>query len=121
MKPHDKQLTACQRGQSRRAHQSTMFALRAFLGLCGIAYLEIDNQYFLMDVQPSQPKGQRKRKLALPPDDQVQLIKVPRKMQHREWWSVYQRILRTSANFSCWRYPVDKKACSVHSRCAIKA
>ena len=29
-------------------------------------------------------------------------------MQQRDWWSVYQRILRTSAgNFRCWRYPVD--------------
>ena len=92
------------------AHHSTMFALRAFLGLCGIAYLEIGNQYFLMDVQPSQPKGQRKRRAAHPSDNQIQLIKIPQQMQHREWWSVYQRILRTSArNFSCWRYPVDKK------------
>lgn len=78
------------------AHHSTMFALRAFLGFCGIAYLEINNQYFLMDVHPSPST-----------DNQVLLIKV-KQMQHREWWGVYQRILRTSAsNFSCWSYPVD--------------
>ena len=91
------------------AHHSTMFALRAFLGLCGIAYLEINNRHFLMDVQPSQPKGQRQKRRLLPPaDNRILLIRVKKPMQHREWWSVYQRILRTSArNFSCWRYPVD--------------
>ena len=90
------------------AHHSTMFALRAFLGLCGIAYLEINNRYFLMDVHPLEPKGHRQKTLSLRADNEIQLISVP-KMQHREWWIVHQRILRTSAkDFYCWCYPVDE-------------
>ncbi len=90
------------------AHHSNMFALRAFLGLCGIAYLEINDQYFLMDVHPSEPKGHRQKTPSRRADNEIQLISVP-KMQHREWWIVHQRILRTSAKgFDCWRYPVDE-------------
>ena len=90
------------------AHHGAMFALRGFLGLCGIAYLEIENRYFLMDVCPAAPKGQRRKsQVSLVDSGEVQLIRV-RQMQQRDWWSVYQRILRTSAGaFRCWRYPVD--------------
>ena len=90
------------------AHHSAMFALRGFLGLCGIAYLEIDNRFFLMDVRPAEPKGHRQRSSVYIVDtNEIQLVKVPQ-MRHREWWGIYQRILRTSAaTFGCWRYPVD--------------
>lgn len=90
------------------AHHGAMFALRGFLGLCGIAYLEIENAFFLMDVRPAAPKGQRqKSQVSLVDSREVQLIRVSQ-MQQRDWWSVYQRILRTSAGtFGCWRYPVD--------------
>ena len=90
------------------AHHGAMFALRGFLGLCGIAYLEIGNHYYLMDVRPAEPKGHRGRVSGSYVDTRdVQLIRVPQ-MKHREWWGVYQRILRTSAStFCCWRYPVD--------------
>ena len=92
------------------AHHGAIFALRGFLGLCGIAYLEIDNQFLLMDVRPGEPKGRRKKSsVSLVDTNEVQLFKVP-KMQHREWWSVYQRILNTSAEtFNCWRYPVGRE------------
>ena len=90
------------------AHHSSMFALRAFLGFCGIAYIELENKYFLVDVRPSQRKGHRRQKAPLLTDNkEVQLIKVPQ-MGHREWWSVYKRILRTSKSFS-WSFPVDKE------------
>ena len=88
------------------AHHSSMFALRAFLGLCGIAYIEIENRYFLVDILPSQRKGHRQQKVPFLTDNkELQLIKVPQ-MGHSEWWSVYKRILRISKNFS-WCFPVD--------------
>lgn len=90
------------------AHHSSMFALRAFLGLCGIAYLELENRYYLVDVIPSQRKGNRQKKVSLREDsDEVQIIKVSQ-MGHREWWSAYQRILRTFKGIK-WHYPVDDR------------
>ena len=91
------------------AHHSTMFALRALLGLCGVGYLEVGGRHFLVDVQPSERKGQRQRLRGVAGGNEVQLIEVPQ-MQHREWWKVYQRILNaSSAPFGCWPFPVDAK------------
>ncbi len=41
-------------------------------------------------------------------DTEIQLIRIPQ-MGHREWWLLYQRILRSSKGFS-WRFPVDKQS-----------
>ena len=91
------------------AYQGSMLALRALLGFCGIAYLEIEGCYFLMDALPSAKKGKRKKRPPVQSDsiNEVQLIKVAR-MEHRHWWLVFRRLLRTSADlFSCWHYPFD--------------
>lgn len=98
------------------AHHGNMFALRAFLGLCGVAYLEVDNRRFLLDVQPAKPKGQRTKARGLASSGEVQLIEVSR-MQHREWWMVYQRILNASGGaFGCWPFPIDAQL----PRCDVK-
>ena len=90
------------------AHHSSMFALRAFLGLCGIAYIELENQCFLVDVRPSQRKGNRQKRVTHRDDsNEVQLIRITQ-MGHREWWSVYQRILRTFRGIK-WHFPVDDR------------
>ena len=89
------------------AHQSSMLSVRALLGLCGIAYIEVDNQYFLVDSFPAAPKGRR----ALSPafsaaDNEIQMLRIRDRMGHQHWWDVLQRLLRTSADrFSCWSYP----------------
>lgn len=81
-----------------------MLALRALVGLCGIAYLEIDGRNYLMDVFPAARKGARAGGIAIRASgDEVQLMAVP-KMEHRHWWLLLQRLLRTSARFfECWR------------------
>lgn len=99
------------------AHHASMLALRAVVGLCGIAYIEADNRYVLMDVLPSEPKGRRKsrRGAVRRPISEVQLIKTPR-MEHRHWWLVFQRLLRTSVDsFDCWPHSFDQalKRCDV--------
>ena len=90
------------------AHHSNMFAVRALLGFCGIGYFELDGKYFLVDVHPTERKGQRQRR-AVPSveDDEVQLMRVSQ-MGHREWWMVYRRILRSSSTGFNWR-PMDKE------------
>ena len=87
------------------AYHSSMFALRAFLGLCGISYVLIDGRHFLVDLQPSLRKGKRKQRPRNELDhSEVQLIYVPQ-IGHREWWMVYQRVIRTSRGFD-WRFPI---------------
>lgn len=77
------------------AHHSSLFALRGFIGLWGVGYVEIGNKFFLVDLHPSQPKGRRQSdRHAISDDGDVQLIRVPQ-MGQREWWTVYKRILRT--------------------------
>ena len=91
------------------AYQGSLLALRALLGLCGIAYLELEGCFFLMDTFPSARKGKRKKSRAVlrASTNEVQLMKVQR-MEHRHWWLVFQRILRTSAGlFDCWWVPFD--------------
>lgn len=91
------------------AHQGALFALRGFLGLCGIAYLEINNKCYLMDVKPGEPKGRRSRRPTIHHyTPEVQVINVPQ-MKHSDWWRVYQRIINTSSETfdDCWRYPID--------------
>lgn len=100
------------------AHQASMLALRAVLGLCGIAYLEVGNRYFLMDVIPSAPKGKRKGRRAVVrgSTNEVQLIRT-RRMEQRHWWQVFQRLLRTSGDsFGCWPFTIDP----VLKRCDVK-
>ena len=101
------------------AYHGSMLALRGLLGLCGIAYLETEGRYFLMDAFPSARKGtrQKRRRQSQPilsaSTNEVQLIRVPR-MENRHWWLVFQRLLRTSAAlFSRWSYPFDTRL----SRC----
>lgn len=91
------------------AHHASMFALRALFGLCGIAYLDTAGCYLLMDTFPSAKKGKRSRRRPVLNvfNNEVQLIKVPR-MEHRHWWLLFQRLLRTSEGlFSRWSYPLD--------------
>ena len=91
------------------AYHSSLFALRAFLGFCGIGYIILDNGHFLVDVEPSQPKGKRQRKIRQVTDDtEIQLIRVPQ-IGHREWWLLYQRILRSSKGFN-WSFPIDRQS-----------
>lgn len=97
------------------AHHSTLFALRAFLGLCGVAYLEIDGRYFLLDVRPREIKGRRGGVHRQLDTKAAQLIQVPQ-LGHRDWWKIYQRILHTSGEaFGCWPFGVDPAlaACDV--------
>ena len=100
------------------AHQSSMMALRALLGLCGIAYVEIENQYFLVDTFPTAPKGRRARHATLTAsNNEIQMLRVRERMGHHHWWGVLQRLLRTSGNrFDCWLYPFDPAFlhCDVH-------
>ena len=68
-----------------------------------------DTGHFLVDVHPSQPKGRRQRRVHQVTDDtEIQLIRIPQ-IGHREWWLLYQRILRSSKGFN-WRFPVDKQS-----------
>ncbi len=98
------------------AHHGSMFALRAFLGLCGVAYIEVDNRCFLLDVQPSERKGSRTRTRQFDGSREVHLIDVGQ-MQHREWWKVYQRILNSSGGtFNWWPFPIDARL----SLCDVK-
>ncbi len=92
------------------AYQGSMLALRALLGFCGIAYLETEQRYFLLDAFPSAKKGERKirRPVLNASFNEVQLIKVER-MEHRDWWLVFRRLLRTSPDlFSCSPYVLDR-------------
>lgn len=91
------------------AYHASMLALRALVGLCGIAYMVTDGVPLLMDALPSARKGERKRRRPVlsASINEVQLIKVER-MEHRHWWLVFQRLLRSSANlFDRWPYPID--------------
>ena len=89
------------------AHHSSLFALRAFLALCGIAYVVSEGGTFLVDVIPYQQKGNRTKRIRDVADNkEIQLIRTPQ-MGHREWWILYQRILRTSKGFP-WCFPVDQ-------------
>lgn len=99
------------------AHQSSMLSVRALLGLCGIAYIEVGNQYFLVDSFPAAPKGRRALYPALSAaDNEIQMLRVRERMGHHHWWGVLQRLLRTSADrFSCWSYPFhsELQSCDV--------
>ena len=97
------------------AHQASMFAVRALLGLCGIWYVELGTCRRLVDVFPGRTKGSRGhgRKIRAS-GREVQLLRV-RKMEQRHWWLVLQRVLRTSANdFGCWRrFESELASCDV--------
>lgn len=93
-----------------------MFALRAFLGLCAIGYIEVEGNNYLVDLNPGPRKGKRKKPIVESDDyGEVQLIRFPQ-IGHREWWMIYQRILRSSQNFS-WAFPIDSRLdrCNVRS------
>lgn len=99
------------------AHHASMLALRAVVGLCGIAYVEAGGRYVLMDVLPSEPKGRRtrQRRGVRRATGEIQLIRI-RRMEHRHWWLVFQRLLRTSeSSFGCWPHAFDQalKRCNV--------
>lgn len=91
------------------AYQGSLLALRSLLGFCGIAYLEMSNCYYLMDVLPSDRRSRRRRprRIHRSLSNEVQLIKI-QQMHHTHWWLMFRRMLRTSFDlFSQWRYPFD--------------
>lgn len=93
------------------AYHASMLALRALVGLCGIAYMETEGTNLLMDALPAAKKGERKRRRPVLSGsvNEVQLIKVER-MEHKHWWLLFQRLLRSSANlFDRWTYPIDSE------------
>ena len=81
------------------AHHSSLFALRAYLALCGITYVVTERGTFLVDVIPHHPKGNRKKRIRdVGSNREIQLVRTSQ-MGHREWWMLYQRVLRISKGF----------------------
>ena len=89
------------------AHHSSIFALRAFLAFCGITYVVSERGTFLVDVIPHHQRGNRKKKIRdVGSNREIQLIRTSQ-MGHKEWWMLYQRMLRISKGFP-WSLPVSR-------------
>ena len=89
------------------AHHSSLFALRAFLALCGVSYVFLDPGPFLVDVIPHHQRGNRKKRIRNVADNrEIQLVRMPQ-LGHREWWMLYQRVVRISKGFP-WPLQIDR-------------
>jgi hypothetical protein len=63
----------------------------------GVALPDIENNTVIVDICPDLPKlssNQRKRRIV--PVRETMFYKLPQKVQHRETWAIFQRVLRVT-------------------------
>lgn len=79
------------------AYQSSLFAGKAIMSLCGVALLQVDGTTLLLDILPHGSKTNLK-------DQSAAYSAVAERIDHKGVWTVLQRVLRQTR---CSLWPAD--------------
>lgn len=83
-------------------YHSTFFSMKSILRFLGVATLDVVGKTLIVDIWPGSKKSNRNR----PAPEQysgrtLQFIKAKTRLQHKDQWTIFQRLLRVS-NIFVW-------------------